>query len=75
MIKKLWSKIFKRKKEKTWKTDYYFGVAGDERLRGHMSISGAVIVEDKIVDGEVYYLRDICGNVLINKDEAGNNLI
>lgn len=75
MINKIWSKFFKRKQEKTWKTDCYFGVVGDEKFRGHMSISGAMIVDGKMVRGEVYYLRDICGNILINKDESGKSLI
>jgi hypothetical protein len=72
---KLWTKFSQRKKEKTWKTDFYFGIAGSEMYRGHMTVSGAIIVEGKLVDGEVYYLRDICGNVLVNRDESGNSLI
>lgn len=75
MIKKLWIKLFKRKKEKPWKTDCYFGREGDERFRGHGTISGCKYIGDRIVEGEYYYLRDICGNVLINKDESGKNLI
>lgn len=74
-IKKLWIKFFKREKEKTWKTDCYFGIVGDERYRGHMTLSGSIVVGNTAVGGEVYYLRDICGNVLINRDESGKSLI
>lgn len=75
MTNKLWIKFFKRKREKTWKTDCYFGTVGNEKFRGHMSISGATIVGNKIIYGEIYYLRDICGNVLINMNESGKRLL
>lgn len=71
---KFWKKFFKRKKGKTWKTDGYFGLAQNELFRGHVTISGGALLKDKITDGEIYYLRDICGNTLINRDESGKNI-
>ena len=73
--KKTWIKLVPRKNGKTWKIDVYFGIAGDETRRGHETVSGAVILDGKLVGGETYYLRDINGNVLINKDEDRKNLL
>ncbi len=61
--------------KKIWKVDGYFGVSGNELLRGHLISSGAIVREGKILGGEVYYLRDICGNVWINRDEKGISLL
>ena len=74
-IKKMWRKFFLRKEPQTWKTDVYFGVDGNENLRGHLVASGAIISEGKLIGGEVYYLRDIYGKVLINRDEKGRSLL
>ena len=72
MIKSFWRKFFQRKNQ-PHKIDIYSGIAG-EKQHSHETLSGAEIIGGKMVGGETYYKRDRFGKVLINKDEAGNNL-
>ena len=71
----IWIKLFKRKKKKIWKTDAYYGDVENKSRRGHISVSGAILVGGVIESGEIYYHRDMDGNVLVNKDENGRSLL
>lgn len=53
---KLWKKFFK-KKQQSWKTDCYFGIPHYEKFRGHLCVSGAIIVGEAIVEGKPIILE------------------
>jgi hypothetical protein len=71
--KEFWNKLVKKKKQ-PWKTDKYYGIKG-ENYHAHETVSGAILVKGKLIGGETYYYRDVDGNILINKDEKGKDLI
>lgn len=62
-----WNKHSKRE-EQPHKTDFYFGVVGDEN-HGHLVASGSIIT------GDIYFFRNAEGEIIINKAEDGQSLI
>lgn len=67
-----WSKDIK-KKSQPWKVDFYYGAKG-KKEHNHKTLSGALIVDEKIAGGNTYYHREN-DKVLVNLDENGKNLI
>jgi len=72
-VKEFWSEFF-IKKDQPWKLDIYSGIKG-EMPYSHKTLSGATILEGKVVGGDIYYFRDAQGKVIFNLDEKGNSLI
>lgn len=62
-----------RKKDQVWKVDEYSGIKG-EKSHDHKTLSGASIVGEEAVGGDIYYYRKD-GKTLVNLNEKGDSLI
>lgn len=64
--------IIKIKEKQPWKVEVYSTLCGKEP-HSHEVISGANIINGKVVGGETYYSRDINQIVLVNRGENGQS--
>ncbi|MDP1695944.1 MAG: hypothetical protein Q8L29_03455 [archaeon] len=73
MIISFWEKIV-RKKDQPWKVDIYSGIKG-EKSHEHKTLSGSSILNGEVIGGDIYYFRNLEGNILVNLNEKGESLV